>query len=85
MRTRSFLPTDKLASGTRSRRSGSRGAAASATRIIADRGYDADALRRVVIERGSEPVISGRRIATRHDKLAANFQSAVTPAAVPAL
>ncbi|MDX6748607.1 IS5 family transposase [Geminicoccaceae bacterium 1502E] len=88
-------------------------AAGPATRIIADRSYDADALRQEIVERGSEPVIPGRRnrrrpvshdprayrerwrveaainrlkdfrrIATRYDKLAANFQSAVALAAV---
>ncbi|MDX6751452.1 IS5 family transposase [Geminicoccaceae bacterium 1502E] len=90
-------------------------AAGPATRIIADRGYDAEVLRRAIVERGSEPVIPGRRnrkrpvshdpracrerwrveaainrlkdfrrVATRYDKLAANFQSTVALAAVAA-
>ena len=77
-------------------------------RLIADRGYDADALRKTLTENGTKPVIPGRRnrkrrvrhdrkryrdrhlvenafcrlkdfrrIATRYDKLAANFLSAV--------
>ena len=80
--------------------------------VIADKGYDADALRRIVRRAGAVPVIPGRitrkkkialdkkryrdrhlienafcrlkdfrRIATRYDKLAANFLSAVALAA----
>jgi len=76
--------------------------------LIADKGYDADALRKALCENGTKPVIPGRRnrkrsirhdrkryrdrhlvenafcrlkdfrrIATRYDKLAANFLSAV--------
>lgn len=76
--------------------------------VLADKGYDADALRRTVQRAGAVPVIPGRitrkkkialdkqrysdrhlienafcrlkdfrRIATRYDKLAANFMSAV--------
>jgi len=76
--------------------------------LIADKGYDADALRKTLTENGTKPVIPGRcnrkrsirhdrkryrdrhlvenafcrlkdfrRIATRYDKLAANFLSAV--------
>jgi transposase len=76
--------------------------------LIADKGYDADALRKELTENGTKPVIPGRRnrkrsirhdqkryrdrhlvenafcrlkdfrrIATRYDKLAANFLSAV--------
>jgi transposase len=82
-------------------------------RPIADRGYDANALRRTLRDAGTVPVIPGRRnrktpvrhdqrrdrdrwrveaafcrvkdfrrIATRYDKLAANFLSAACPAAV---
>jgi transposase len=81
--------------------------------VIADKGYDADALRRSLRDNGSVPVIPGRsnrkraivydktryrdrhrienafcrlknfrRIATRYDKLAANFLSAVALAAL---
>jgi len=77
-------------------------------RLIADKGYDSDALRKALTESGTKPVIPGRRnrkrnirhdrkryrdrhlvenafcrlkdfrrIATRYDKLAANFLSAV--------
>ena len=80
--------------------------------VLADKGYDADALRRTVRRAGAVPVIPGRitrkkkialdkkryrdrhlienafcrlkdfrRIATRYDKLAANFLSAVALAA----
>ncbi len=83
------------------------------TRLIADRGYDADSLRRDLAAAGQRPVIPGRinrkrpirhdeqvyrerwrieaavcrlkdfrRVATRYDKLAANFLSAVTIAAI---
>jgi transposase len=76
--------------------------------LVADKGYDADALRRSLREAGTTPVIPGRRsrkrairydkqryrgrhlvenafcrlkdfrrVATRYDKLAANFLSAV--------
>jgi transposase len=76
--------------------------------LIADKGYDADALRKTLCENGTKPIIPGRRnrkrrvrhdkrryrdrhlienafcrlkdfrrIATRYDKLAANFLSAV--------
>ncbi|HKK35031.1 MAG TPA: IS5 family transposase, partial [Paracoccaceae bacterium] len=86
-----------------------------AKRLIADRGYDANALRRTLREAGTIPVIPGRRnrktpirhdqrryrdrwrveaafcrlkdfrrIATRYDKLAANFLSAVCIAAIVA-
>jgi transposase len=82
-------------------------------RLVADRGYDADALRRDLRSAGTAPVIPGRRtrkrpirhdrsryndrwrveaafcrlkdfrrVATRYDKLAANFASAVALAAV---
>jgi transposase len=82
-------------------------------RLIADRGYDADALRRELRSGGTRPIIPGRRtrkrpirhdttrykdrwrieaafcrlkdfrrIATRYDKLAANFASAVALATV---
>lgn len=81
--------------------------------LIADKGYDADALRKTLTENGTKPVIPGRRsrkrrvrhdkrryrdrhlienafcrlkdfrrIATRYDKLAANFLSAVALAAL---
>ena len=81
--------------------------------ILADKGYDADALRRTLRQRGAVPVIPGRitrkrpirhdrsryrdrrlienafcrlkdfrRVATRYDKLADNFLSAVAIAAV---
>jgi transposase len=84
-------------------------------RLVADRGYDADRLRRGLREAGTTPVIPGtrsrkrpvrydkrryrdrwrieaafcrlkdfRRVATRYDKLAANFASAVALAAVVA-
>ncbi len=84
-------------------------------RLLADRGYDADALRRDLRAAGTMPVIPGRRtrkrpirhdndryrdrwrieaafcrlkdfrrIATRYDKLAANFASAVALATVVA-
>lgn len=80
--------------------------------VLADKGYDADALRRTLRRAGAGPVIPGRitrkrrlpldsrryrdphlienafcrlkgfrRIATRYDKLAANFLSAVALAA----
>lgn len=83
--------------------------------LIADKGYDADALRRSLRQAGAVPVIPGRRnrkrpvrydkaryrerhlvenafcrlkdfrrIATRYDKLAANFLSAVALAAIVA-
>jgi len=86
-----------------------------AKRLIADRGYDANALRRTLREAGTVPIIPGRRnrkkpvrhdqsryrdrwrveaafcrlkdfrrIATRYDKLAANFLSAVCIAAIVA-
>lgn len=82
-------------------------------RLLADRGYDADALRRDLRSAGTTPIIPGRRnrrrpvrldatrykdrwrveaafcrlkdfrrIATRYDKLAANFASAVALATV---
>ena len=82
-------------------------------RLIADRGYDANHLRRDLREAGTIPIIPGtcsrkrpirhdkrrykdrwrieaafcrlkdfRRVATRYDKLAANFASAVALAAV---
>ncbi|MDX6749748.1 transposase [Geminicoccaceae bacterium 1502E] len=47
-------------------------AAGPATRISADRGYDAAALRREIVERGAEPLIPGRRNRER--------PSATTPA-----
>ncbi len=81
--------------------------------VLADKGYDADALRRTVRQAGAVPVIPGRvtrkrkvpldraryrdrrlienafcrlkdfrRVATRYDKLAANFLSAVALSAV---
>jgi transposase len=81
--------------------------------VLADKGYDADALRRAVRKAGAVPVIPGRstrkrrivydrsryrerhlienafcrlkdfrRIATRYDKLARNFLSAVALAAI---
>ena len=81
--------------------------------MLADKGYDADALRRTLRQAGAAPVIPGRitrkrpirydkaryrdrhlvenafcrlkdfrRVATRYDKLAANFLSAVALAAV---
>ncbi len=84
-------------------------------RLIADRGYDANALRKTLREAGCVPIIPGRRnrktpirhdrrryrdrwrveaafcrlkdfrrVATRYDKLAANFLSAVCLAAVVA-
>ncbi|MBP0446824.1 IS5 family transposase [Roseomonas sp. SSH11] len=84
-------------------------------RLVADRGYDADALRRDLRAMGTKPVIPGRRcrkrpirhdkrryrdrwrieaaicrlkdfrrIGTRYDKLAANFDSAVAIAAIVA-
>lgn len=62
--------------------------------MLADKGYDADRLRRAMHENGTVPVIPGRRsrkrairydqerqdfrrVATRYDKLAANFLSGV--------
>jgi len=82
-------------------------------RLVADRGYDADGLRRGLRSAGTNPVIPGRctrrrpirhdeqrykdrwrieaafcrlkdfrRVATRYDKLAANFASAVALATV---
>lgn len=84
-------------------------------RLVADRGYDADALRRDLRAAGATPVIPGRRtrrrpirhdqarykdhwrieaafcrlkdfrrIATRYDKLAVNFASAVALASIVA-
>lgn len=84
-------------------------------RLIADRGYDADPLRRTIRNDGAQPVIPGRRsrrrpvrydayryrerwrieatvgrlkdfrrVATRYDKLAANFLAAVTLATIVA-
>lgn len=84
-------------------------------RLLAYRGYDADPLRRSLRDKGTTPVIPGRRsrrrpvrhdarrykgrwsieaaicrlkdfrrVATRYDKLAANFASAVALAAVVA-
>jgi transposase len=84
-------------------------------RLVADRGYDADAFRRTLKARGTTPIIPGRRnrkrpirhdetrykdrwrieaafcrlkdfrrVATRYDKLAANFASAIAIAAVVA-
>ena len=89
--------------------------AVGARHIVADKGYDADALRRTIRAAGAVPVIPGRRtrkkairydrlryndrhlienafcrlkdfrrIATRYDKLAANFFSAVAIAALVA-
>ena len=83
--------------------------------MLADKGYDADALRRTLRQAGAVPVIPGRstrkrrisydqdryrerhrienafcrlkdfrRVATRYDKLAANFLSAVALAALVA-
>lgn len=82
-------------------------------RLIADRGYDANALRKQLRDTGAKPVIPGRRsrkrpiqyderryrerwrieaafcrlkdfrrVATRYDKLAVNFLSAVCLAAI---
>jgi len=82
-------------------------------RLVADRGYDADPLRRDLLSTGTKPIIPGRRsrkrpvrhdesrykdrwrieaafcrlkdfrrVATRYDKLAANFASAVALASV---
>jgi transposase len=87
--------------------------ASGARYVLADKGYDADALRRAVRQAGAVPVIPGRitrkrsirydrtryrdrhlienafcrlkdfrRVATRYDKLAANFLSAVALAAI---
>jgi transposase len=87
--------------------------AAGARYVLADKGYDADALRHTLRQAGAVPVIPGRitrktkiiydqaryrdrhlienafcrlkdfrRVATRYDKLAANFLSAVALAAV---
>jgi transposase len=84
-------------------------------RLVADRGYDADALRRDLRGAGTKPIIPGRRtrrrpirhdqlrykdrwrieaafcrlkdfrrVATRYDKLAANFASAVALASIVA-
>jgi transposase len=84
-------------------------------RLVADRGYDADALRRDLRAAGATPIIPGRRtrkrpirhdasrykdrwrieaafcrlkdfrrVATRYDKLAANFASAVALASIVA-
>jgi transposase len=84
-------------------------------RLVADRGYDADQLRRDLRSSGTTPVIPGRRtrkrqirhdgnrykdrwrieaafcrlkdfrrVATRYDKLAANFGSAVALASIVA-
>jgi transposase len=89
--------------------------AAAPERLVADRGYDADTLRRDLRTAGTMPVIPGRRghkrpirhdrrryrdrwrieaafcrlknyrrVATRHDKLARNYASAVALAAVVA-
>ena len=89
--------------------------AVGARHILADKGYDADALRRAIRGSGAVPVIPGRRtrtkpvrydrtrykerhlienafcrlkdfrrVATRYDKLAANFLSAVALATVVA-
>ena len=83
--------------------------------VLADKGYDADALRRTLRQAGAVPVIPGRvtrkrrivydkeryrerhlienafcrikdfrRVATRYDKLAANFLSAVALATLVA-
>ena len=83
--------------------------------VLAEKGYDADALRRSLRQAGAVPVIPGRitrkkkiaydrdryrdrhlvenafcrlkdfrRVATRYDKLAANFLSAVALGALPA-
>ncbi len=88
---------------------------ASARNLLADKGYDADALRRMLRAQGTRPVIPGRRnrkkairydrdkykerwrveaafcrlkdfrrIATRYDKLARNFLSAVILATIVA-
>lgn len=87
--------------------------AAGARYVLADKGYDADTLRRTLRQAGALPVIPGRitrkkkveydrdryrdrhlvenafcrlkdfrRVATRYDKLAANFLSAVALAAL---
>lgn len=87
--------------------------AAGARYVLADKGYDADTLRRTLRQAGAVPVIPGRitrkrkieydrdryrdrhlvenafcrlkdfrRVATRYDKLAANFLSAVALAAL---
>ncbi len=92
---------------------GHRSCARRLRRLLADRGYDADALRRDLRAAGTMPVIPGRRtrkrpirhdrarykdrwrieaafcrlkdfrrVATRYDKLAANFASAVALATV---
>jgi IS5 family transposase len=48
--------------------------------LLADKGYDADQLRRSLRDAGAVPVIPGRRNrkrAIRYDKLAANFLSGV--------
>ncbi len=89
------------------------GAPGRVRRLIADRGYDADALRNELRSVGTRPIIPGRRtrrrpirhdtarykdrwrieaafcrlkdfrrVATRYDKLAANFASAVALATV---
>jgi transposase len=91
------------------------GATAGMKRVIADRGYDANRLRRALRDQGTIPVIPGRRnrkrpiqyderryrdrwlveamfcrlkdfrrVATRYDKLARNYQSAVALAAAVA-
>jgi transposase len=62
-----------------------------ASKVLADRAYDADSLHDLILDQGGEPVIpprrhrkyqhsydriaykQWRRIATRYDKLAANF------------
>jgi transposase len=90
-------------------------AAGPVRRLIADKGYDADRLRRTLKAAGTAPVIPGRinrkrpvqydkaryrdrwrieaafcrlkdfrRVATRYDKLARNFLSAVALAAIVA-
>jgi transposase len=89
--------------------------ASSARYVLADKGYDADPLRRLLRQAGTAPVIPGRRtrkryiaydreryrerhrienafcrikdfrrVATRYDKLAANFLSAVALATLVA-
>jgi len=48
--------------------------------LLADKGYDADRLRRSLRDAGAVPVIPGRRNrkrTIRYDKLAANFLSGV--------
>lgn len=63
-----------------------------AQQVIADRAYDADRLHDLILDQGGEPVIPPRRhrkhqhrydrIATRYDKLAANFLGFVKLASI---